>query len=412
MTDLTTYAYKAQDASGKIVKDTIEASNEATAISKIKQLRMFPIEIAERDTTGLNREINLGVKRPAKLKDVALMTRQLSSMLNAGLPLIRALRSVEANTKNAKVKEALRKVAGDVESGGTLSSAMAKHEFVFPPIMVGMVKVGETGGFLEKSLEALADNLEDDVELRGKIKAAMAYPIVVSIMAVLGVTVMLLFVVPIFQQMFEDMGSELPLPTQILVLLSKGMPIIVPVMLLLFGAYFVLWPRYRNTLQVRKVTNPIMLKLPIIGKVYHKIIIGRFSKNLSTMLSAGVPLLQALTIVSETAGNVVLEEAINSVAEEVKNGKPVAKPMGKHPIFPNMLVQMVAVGEESGAVETMFENVANFYDQEVKATTDQLTSLIEPILIVGIGVVIGGMVIALYLPMFSMYGEMNAQGGG
>jgi len=407
MSDLINYKYRAQNPDGKIVKGILEASNQNGAVQKLRLMKLMPIEISEQDTTGLNMEINLTPKK-VKLGDLALMTRQLASMLTSGLPLIRALSSVQGQTKNKTLKKALQNVLRDVEAGSSLSSAMEKQDGLFPEIMVGMIRVGETGGFLDESLTSLADNLEDDVDLRSKIKSAMAYPMVVSIMAVAGIATMLVFVVPMFVEMFASMNAELPLPTKILIAMSENAPIGLSILAVFGVLYWLLWPRYKNRKEVKRVLDPIKLKTPIIGKIYHKILISRFAKNISTMLNSGVPLMQSLNIVGETAGNYVLEKAIEDITNDVKAGKSISKPLEKNEIFPYMLVQMVSVGEDSGNLEEMFKNVAEFYDKEVKTTTEKLTSIIEPLLIVVMGVVIGGMVISLYMPMFSMYGNLNS----
>lgn len=412
MNDLITFYYRAVDKNGdrsKIIKGTVETSTKAAAITKLESMNLEPVEVSEKDVSGLNKEINIGGKKKVKLKDIAIAVKQLSSMLDSGMPLIRALNAVEEQTNSKRLKEAFQEIARDVKAGSSLSAALATHSDIFPQIMIGMVKVGETGGFLSESLNSLANNLESDVELRGKIKGAMAYPVIVCIMAVIGISVMLLFVVPIFTDMFTSMGGQLPLPTRMMVAASNAMPYILPVVIALIIAFKITWPKLKTKTAVREVIDPIKLKMPVVGKVYHKILISRFATNMSTMLNSGVSLMEALSIVGETSGNIVLEKAIDSVANEVKAGKSISSPLAKHDIFPNLLTNMVAVGEESGVLEQMFQNVSRFYDQEVKTSTDQLTSMIEPLLIVFIGVAIGGMVIALYLPMFSMYALMNKQ---
>jgi type IV pilus assembly protein PilC len=403
------YYYKAQDSAGEIHTGSIEASSKNSALSKIRAMNLIALEVSEKDLSGLNFEINMPFGKRVKLKDLAIATRQLSSMISSGLPLIRALSAVEEQTKNKKLKEAFRAVSSDVESGKSLSDSLEKWGDIFPPLMIGMIRVGESGGFLETSLESLADNFDNDIELRSKIRSSMAYPIVVSALAFVGVNIILIFIVPIFADMFASMDAQLPALTQFMMTLSKLEPILLPAAIVLIILYITLWPKYKNRPAIKNCLDPIKLKLPVIGKIYHKILVSRFASNLSTMLSAGVPLIQALSIVGQTADNVVLEKSIDKLADEVKKGKPIAKPISQDPFFPPILAQMVSVGEESGSIETMFTNVAKFYDREVKTTTDQLTSLIEPLLIVFVGIIIGGMVIGLYLPMFGLTTAMNNQ---
>lgn len=401
-----TFAYKGQDFSGKIHKGIVEAGTKDYAISKIRAMKLLPIEVKEKSTTGLNTEINIGPKK-SKPKDIALVVKQLASMINAGLPLIIALSSVQDQTKSKVLKQALQEVSKDIENGSSFSNALAKQGQIFPPIMIGMVKIGESGGFLEESLDSLSTNLDEELALRGKIKSAMSYPAVISIVAVIAVIVMLTFVVPMFEEMFAGMGEELPAPTQMLVNLSEVMPSVLPFLIVFVILFFLVWPRIKQKKPIRKILDPIKLNTPLIGKIYKKTIIAKFAKNLSTMITAGVPLMQALDIVKETSGNIVLENAINNLIEEVKAGRSLSGPMSKEKIIPPLMSQMVSIGEESGNIETMFENVAEYYDKDVKEATDSLTSIIEPILLIVVGLLIGGMVISLYLPMFSMYDTLQ-----
>lgn len=413
MSELTIYQYKAQGFDKKkgltlgndYIKGTVEAKSKASAINKIREMHLMPIEVKEVSTTGLQMEINLRPPR-IKLKDLAVAVRELSAMLTAGLPLIQALTSVKNHSVSKTLKKSLTEVTKKVESGDSFSKALESQDNLYPDLMIGMVKVGETGGFLDESLTSLADNLEDDVTLRSKIKTAMAYPIVVSAMAVIGVAIMLIFVVPIFEDMFSGVGSELPAPTRLLVSMSENIHFLLLGFLALVLSYIFIWPKYKHREEVKAFLDPIKLKIPILSPIYHKILISRFAKNMSTMLSSGVPLMQALTIVGDTSGNYVLEKAVSELADEVRAGRSLIEPLQEKEIFPDLLVQLVASGEETGSLEDMFTEVSKFYTREVNASTDKLASIIEPLLIVVMGTVIGGMVIALYMPMFSIYGEM------
>ncbi|WP_150307835.1 type II secretion system F family protein [Planctomonas psychrotolerans] len=400
-----TYAYRGRDTSGKVVKGRVDAATEAAVASRLRTMGLAPISISEASAgTGLNREITFGgFTKAVGLKDLAVMSRQMATMISAGLSLLRALHILADQTENPTLAKTLETVRNDVETGVSLSDAMRKHAEIFPPLMINLVRAGETGGFLEGSLESIANNYEAEVKLRGTVKSALTYPVIVLIMAVLAVIGMLIFIVPIFEQMFANLGGELPLPTQFLVLLSKVMIWIGPP--LAIGAVFFSfwWRKNKNTDRVRRIVEPAILKLPVFGPLFTKVAIARFSRNFSTMMSSGVPILQSLAIVGETSGNWVIEQALIKVQDSVRTGKSVAGPLSAEPVFPSMVSQMIAVGEDSGAMEQMLSKIADFYDEEVTSTTEQLTALIEPLMIAFIGVVIGGMIVALYLPVFTIF---------
>ena len=402
-----TFEYTVRDTKGKIVKGRIEAVDQASVSSRLRTMGLVPISLDEVKTSGLQKEISIpGFQAKVKLKDLAIMARQMSTMVSAGLSLLRALAILADQTENVTLAKVLATVRNDVESGSSLSSAMRKH-LEFPPLMVNIVRAGETGGFLEKALLSIADNYESEVKLRAKIKSAMTYPVVVFFMSIVAVAVMLIFIVPIFKDMFEGLGGELPLPTLMLVKLSEMMKFIAPVILVGTIAFSVWWNKNKNHEKVRSTVDPWKIKVPVFGKLFQKVAIARFTRNFSTMLGAGVPILQALDIVGETSGNWVIEHAISEVQESVRNGQSLSAPLANHPVFPPMVVQMMSVGEDSGSMEVMLEKISEFYDQEVEATTEQLTSLIEPLMIAFLGVLIGGMIIALYMPIFSVFELMG-----
>jgi type IV pilus assembly protein PilC len=290
-----------------------------------------------------------------------------------------------------------------VETGQSLSAALAKHPKVFPPLVINMVRAGEVGGFLDRVMLQIAENYEAEVKLRSKIKSAMTYPVVVFVIAILATIGMLLFIVPIFAGMFTELGGTLPLPTQILVNLSNALRLLAPLGLVLAVAGAVGWAKVRHHERVRQVVDPFKLRVPVFGQLFQKVAISRFSRNLGTMLASGVPILQSLEIVGETAGNVVLRSAALSVQDSVRRGESLAGPLAQHKVFPPMVVQMLAVGEDTGAIDTMLQKVSDFYDAEVDATTEALTSLIEPLMIAVLGTLIGGMIIALYMPIFNVF---------
>jgi type IV pilus assembly protein PilC len=269
--------------------------------------------------------------------------------------------------------------------------------------MVNMCRAGEVGGFLDQTLLQIAQNYEAEVKLRGKVKSAMTYPVVVFVMAILMCTGMLIFIVPVFAGMFEQLGGELPAPTKMLVFLSGAMKVIAPVGLVALIAFFVTWPKVKHLDQVRNTLDPLKLKLPVFGSLFQKIALARFTRNLGTMLRAGVPILQSLDIVADTSGNVVVARAVRDIEESVRRGESLTHPLSQHAVFPPMVVQMMAVGEDTGALDAMLQKISEFYDQEVEATTESLTALIEPLMIAVLGGLVGSMIIALYMPIFKVF---------
>lgn len=399
-----TFDYEARDKQGNVVKGKMEGPSEAAVAQRLMANGGNPINITEVKTGGLNAEINIpGLTDKIKLKEIAIMSRQLATMINAGLSLIRALTILTEQTENKTLQGILNTVRSDVETGVSFSAALAKHPKVFPPLMINMVKAGETGGFLDQTLLSVAKNFEDEVKLKGKIKSAMTYPVVVLVVAILASTGMLLFIVPIFADMFSSLGGELPALTQMLVTLSDFLKIAIWPLLVLFIVAMIWWNKIKHKKSVREKVDPLKLKAPVFGKLTQKIAVARFTRNLGAMLRAGVPILQALEIVGETSGNIVVERAALDVMDSVRRGKSLTGPLSEHSVFPPMVVQMMAVGEDTGALDDMLEKIAEFYDAEVEATTEQLTSLIEPLMILLIGGIVGGMVIALYMPIFSIF---------
>ena len=396
------YLVKARSRSGRLVESRMRALSEAEALSRVRQQGMTPIAV-EQANTGFNREISFGKGR-VKTKDLAIFTRQSATMLSAGLPILRCLAILADQTQSARLRDLLIDVRDEVEKGDSLSESFARHN-EFPPLLISMIRAGETGGFLDSTLVQIADSLEADVRLRGKIKSALTYPIAVAVIAVLITTGMLVFVVPVFAELFASFGGELPLPTRILVSLSnlvKNPMFFAPVLALAFGTS--LWYRsHKDSVRVRQVVDPLKFRVPVFGKLFQKVALARFTRNFSTLMHAGVPILTALDIVGDTAGNVVVARAVLAVKDSVRQGTGIAKPLSEHPVFPDMVVQMIAVGEDTGALDTMLRKIADFYDQEVEATTEQLMALIEPIMIMSLGLIVGGMIIAMYLPIFKIF---------
>ncbi len=394
------YAYKVRDRSGSVVSGTMMADSESLALNKLREMGYQPIEV-NKEKAGLKMEINLRPGR-VKLKDLAVFSRQFATMVNSGLPILRALSILAEQTENSELEKILVQVRTDVEQGSSLTKAMEKHPKCFNELYTAMVEAGETGGVLDQVLLRLADQIESEVELRRRVKSAMTYPVVVVILVVLIMSAMLLFVVPQFETIYAQLGGKLPLPTQILLNLSKA----VRSYWWLFGLFTIgAWMglnRYKKTEKGRYVVDKFKIRVPVFGQLFHKTAMARFSSTLGMLLKSGVPILQALDIVIDTVNNKVIAAAVADVQSAVREGESMAKPLAKHAVFPPMVVQMLAVGEETGAVDTMLEKVAQFYEEEVKATVDALTSLIEPLLIAIIGGAVGAAVIALYMPMFNI----------
>ncbi|MBF4614336.1 type II secretion system F family protein [Curtobacterium sp. VKM Ac-1376] len=398
------FDYRGRDGAGKLVKGRLDAASEGAVVQRLRGMGVSPIAITEAKAgTGLQTEIRIpGFEKGVGLKDLAIMSRQASTMLTSGLSLLRALSILADQTENKKLKDILGKVRDDVERGVSFSDAVAKYPVDFPPIMINMIRAGETGGFLDQAMDSIATNFEKEHKLRSTIKSAMTYPVVVLVMSLVAVAIMLIFIVPIFQEMFSSLGGTLPLPTMVLVYLSHAMRYIaIPLAVVILLAWL-WWRANKNTERVRAFVDPITLKLPVFGPLQKKIVIARFARNFSNMIGAGVPILQALRIVGEVSNNFVVKHALDNVAEAVRKGESIAVPLAAQSVFPAMVTQMVAVGEDAGSLEIMLEKIAVFYDAEVEATTDALTSLIEPLLIAFLGVVVGGMIIALYMPIFQI----------
>lgn len=404
-----TFAYTGRDSSGKVVKGRVDAAGEASVVSRLRTMGIAPISIQQvTGGTGLNRDISLGgvFDKKVTIKDLAVMSRQLATMIGAGLPLLKALTILADQSENPKLASTLDEVRSGVEEGSTFSDSLAKHPRIFPPIFVNLVRAGEVGGFLETSLESIAKNYEKEVELKATIKSALTYPVVVLIMALLAVVGMILFIVPVFEDLFADLGGTLPLPTQILVIISHNMVWLGPLVIVATIVGSIWWRANRHTPKFRSVFEPALLKMPVFGELFKKIAIARFTRNFGTMIGAGVPILQALSIVGSTSGNWQIEQAVQSVQDSVRQGRSIAAPLATEPIFPTMVTQMIAVGEDSGALETMLEKISDFYDSEVQSTTEALTSLIEPLMIAFLGVILGGMIVALYLPIFDIFNQI------
>jgi type IV pilus assembly protein PilC len=403
MTSMT-FRYEALDAEGAVQRGTIEAESADAAAVSLNGRKLVPLSVTQ-GGQGLRKDIHL--RRPArrtKARDLAVLTRQFASMAASGLTLLRTLAILQDQAPKPQLKKALGEVHESVKGGSTLSDALAEHPDQFPQLMVSMVAAGEVGGFLDEALDRIATMFESDAALRAKIKSAMTYPMVVLVFSFLMMIGVVWFIVPIFEKMFAQLGGQLPLPTRVLVTASHNLWWGLPLLIGVVGVGVWSFRRARRTNPAFLLrTDRLRLRLPVFGSLMTKLAISRWARNLSTLLSVGVPVSQALEMVGATAGNAVVAEAMIEVRDSVRTGSTIAKPLARHEVFPSMLVQMVEVGEESGRTSEMLAKAADFYDNEVENATEGLTSALEPLLVVFIGAVIGAMVICLYLPMFSIY---------
>jgi type IV pilus assembly protein PilC len=393
-----TYTYKVRDKSGTIVSGTLVADNEALVLQRLREQGFTPLEVKQQKR-GMNIELT---PKKVKLKELSVFSRQFATMVNSGLPILRGLAILAEQTSNPQLAKTLGETRMDVEQGASLSESFAKHPKVFNDLYVAMVKSGETGGSLDGTLLRLAEMLENEVKLRGKIKSAMTYPIAVVGLVLLIMAAMLLFVVPQFKTIYGSLGGELPLPTRALLAVSEAFKKYWYIVLGGAIGFRVFLKRWKKTPKGREAIDGFKLRVPVFGSLFHKTALARFASTFSMLLRSGVPILQALEIVSDTVNNKVISKAIMDVQGSVREGESMARPLMKHKVFPPMVVQMIAVGEETGQVDIMLEKVASFYNQEVEASVDALTSLIEPLLIAFIGGFVGAAVVALYMPMFNI----------
>jgi type IV pilus assembly protein PilC len=396
----TTYDYKVRDRSGNLITGQLVGDSETLVLQKLREQGMTPVQV-KKANAGVKMEINLRPGR-VKLKDLAVFCRQFATMVNSGLPILRALAILADQTTSKELAKTLVVVRTDVEQGASFSGALAKHPKAFNDLFIAMVKAGETGGVLDDVLLELADMIEEEVELRRRIKSAMTYPVVVVILVLLIMAAMLLFIVPQFETIYATLGGKLPLPTQVLLGASRILRTYWWMVALLAIAGRWGFKRFKATPAGRLRVDSLKIKVPVFGPLFHKVALARFSSTFGMLLKAGVPILQAMDIVKDTVNNKVLSRAVDDVKGSIREGESIAKPLARHAVFPPMVVQMLAVGEETGAVDTMLAKVAQFYNQEVQATVDALTSLIEPLLIAFVGAGVGAAVVALYMPMFNI----------
>jgi len=384
----------------------MEAPNEAFVLAQLRREQIAPMKI--RKKAG-DLAFTLPWKGDKKVsgKELAIFTRQFATMIDAGLPLVQCLDILGIQQENATFKKVILKIKEDVESGSTFADALSKHPKVFDALFVNLVAAGEVGGILDTILSRLADYIEKSMKLAKKIKGAMVYPSTILAVAVVVTVVLLVYVIPIFAKMFADFGQALPGPTQFVLAISdftRKYFLVVIAIFFLMGAAFRWYYRQETG---RRNVDRLLLRLPVVGSLLQRIAVARFSRTLGTMVSSGVPILESMDIVAKTAGNKIIEEAIVKARGSISEGKTIAEPLAESKVFPPMVTQMVSVGEATGALDAMLTKIADFYDDEVDSAVDAMTALLEPMLMVFLGVVIGGLVIAMYLPVFKLAGAVG-----
>ncbi|NIO15736.1 MAG: type II secretion system F family protein [Deltaproteobacteria bacterium] len=399
------YVWEGKSKTGSLVQGELEAPNEAVVMAQLRRQQVYPTKIKPK---GLSLELKIpGIKKKIPEKDIAVFTRQFATMIDAGLPLVQCLDILGSQQTSKAFKAVIEKVKEDVESGSTFADALRKHPKVFDELFVNLVEAGEVGGILDTIFSRLAAYKEKAIKLKKQIKGAMIYPSTIVSVAVIVTAILLIYVIPIFSKMFQDFGQALPSLTQFVIDLSLFTRKYFYLFILAF-IMFVIFIRmtYKNP-KGRLFLDKVMLKSPIFGDLILKIAIARFSRTLSTMVSSGVPILESLDIVGKSAGNKVVEGAIFTARESISEGNTIAEPMEQGKVFPPMVTQMISVGEATGALDQMLSKIADFYEDEVDAAVAALTSLLEPLLMIFLGVMIGGLVIAMYLPIFKLAGVVG-----
>lgn len=412
---MPSFAYQAKDASGKSVNGVIEAENERVLRAKLREMNYYVTGITQKQTAGLNADVTtvfgsvVGRLKGVSEQALVVFARQFATMINAGLAMVRCLDVLGIQTEDAQLKPVIVQVRREVEGGSTLANALAKFPKVFSPLFVNMVRAGELGGILDEVLNRLAGFLEKDFNLKKKVKSAMTYPAVILVMAIVIVFFLVTFILPTFVSLFVGMEMKLPLPTKILIAFTNGArnPVILIISAVVLGVGFFLFKKWTSTQTGRYQYDKFKLKLPVFGMLIRKVSISRFCRTLGALLQSGVPIMQALEIVGKASGNEVIAETVTKVRESVREGESIAVPLNLSGLFPPLVTQMVAVGEETGNLDGMLAKIADFYDVEVEYMLASLTSLLEPLLILAMGFVVGFIVISVFLPLYQIIGNIK-----
>src|SRR5436190_1883808 len=395
---MPSFTYVARESgSGREIRSTLEAASEQAAIAALLNRNLLVVSIQEKiGRKGKTAGGKVG------LQDLVIFTRQLATMLDAGLAMVQSLQALAEQTTNKVMRDVIKDVCSRVEGGDSFSEALVKHPKVFNRLYVCMVGAGERGGLLAEILGRLATYLENSMRLRKKVKSACMYPTVVTIVAI-GITIFLLVkVVPVFGDVYKGFGSKLPAPTQMLITFSEFVKAYLLYILAAAGGLVYGWFSYIKTKKGREFWDGVRIKLPIFGTIAHKICLARFTRTLASLIRSGVPILEVLSIVCNTVGNVIMEKAVRTSAGDIEKGEGIANALGKHPVFPPMIIRMITAGEQTGKLESMLERISDFLDEEIESTLNGLTSLIEPLLIVFLGVTVGGIAICMFLPIFKL----------
>jgi type IV pilus assembly protein PilC len=399
------YQWIGKNRSNKVQKGEMEAQSEDAVRASLMRQKITPSRIKQKPKDLFE---NVRFLQPkVKESDIILFARQFSTMIDAGLPIIQCLDILYNQQNNSTFKKMLKQVKESVEGGATLAEALKKFPKHFDDLFVNMIAAGEAGGILDAILRRLAAYMEKAARLKAKVKGAMTYPLVTLAIAVMVLIVILVFVIPVFEEMFADFGSELPAPTQVVVAMSD---LVKSKILYLIGAgilFMIAYKKYYATEKGRDTIDALVLKLPVFGMLLRKVAVAKFTRTMGTMLASGVAILEALDIVAKTAGNRTIEKAIYNVRSGIAEGRTMADPLSESGVFPSMVCQMISVGESTGALDAMLEKIADFYDEEVDQAVDNMTALIEPVMLVFLGVTIGGLVVAMYLPIFKMAGAIS-----
>lgn len=394
------YTWKGKNSYGEKRKGEIEAPDREAALAQIKRLRIIDAKVKEKPKDLL---ASIPFFQPKVTgKDIVIFTRQLSTMIDAGLPLVQGLEILEKQQSNPTFKTALEEIRLDVEAGSTLADSMRKKPKIFDNLFTNMIEAGETGGILDTILTRLSAYMEKSMALKKKIKGALTYPTICLAISILILIVMLVFVVPVFSKMFASFGSALPAPTQFVVDMSDFFKKNIMLMIIFFAILAFIFKKFYNTEKGRFNIDKASLYSPIFGMLLRKVAVSKFTRTLSTMLQSGVPILEALQVVAKTSGNKIIERAVFRVGDAIAEGRPLAEPLEESNVFPNMVIQMINVGESVGALDAMLEKIADFYDEEVDQAVENLTAMIEPFMMIFLGGMIGGLVVAMYLPIFKI----------
>ncbi len=400
---MPSFIYVARETgTGREIRSSVEAATEQAAVAALLNRNLLVVSIQEKLA---KKGRTAGGSVP--LSDLVIFTRQLATMIDAGLAMVQSLQALADQTQNKAMRDVIKDVCTRVEGGDSFSEALQKHPNAFNRLYVAMVGAGEKGGLLAEILARLAVYLENSARLRKKVKSAMMYPTVVTCVAIAITTFLLVKVIPVFGDIYSGFGAALPGPTQFLISVSNGLKHYFLVVFLAVGGAVWGWLYFIKTKGGREFWDRQRIRLPIFGVIAHKICLARFTRTLSSLIRSGVPILEVLHIVSQTVGNVVMEKAIGVASADIERGESISVALGKHPVFPNMIIRMITAGEQTGKIDTMLERISDFLDEEIETTLSGLTSLIEPLLIVFLGVVIGGMVICMFLPIFKMADIVN-----